>query len=242
MKGDVQREPLTFVGPPRSTSVRVPLDPAVGRTLPVMIRIDGKLAGYRADVRQTGEGSSEVRLHLPPETPPGRYGGHASVAGEQRAVVIVVEPHSRLRVRPAQTFVATSAGASADFMIELTNAGNVAFDVPKTSTFDLDSSEGQDRALGRALRAQLEPDERRVDRFFEELRELHGGEGRVEVVSGAGPLEPGTSRELRCRIDVPDMVQPGSYYEGAWELDSAVHSIIVEVTAAAPRTRGRIVQ
>jgi hypothetical protein len=242
MKGDADHETLTFAGPPRRASARVPLAPSVGRTRQVTIEIDGKLAGYRADVRRSGQGASEVRLHLPVETPPGRYVGNASVGDELRKVVVVVEPLSRLRVRPGQSIVAAAAGAHADFAIELTNAGNVAFDVPRVGTFDLEASEGQDRALGRALRAELEPGERRVDRFFEELREMHGGEARVRVVSGAGPLEPGTSRELHCRIDVPDMMRPGSSYEGTWELDSALHTIIVDVTGAAPRTRGRTVQ
>ncbi|CAN5697992.1 hypothetical protein BH23GEM9_BH23GEM9_19640 [soil metagenome] len=242
MKGDVQRETLTFAGPPRAAAAHASLDASVGRIVPVTLSIEGRVAGYRADVRRSGDGGSEIRLHLPSETPPGRYGGHATVGGEQRKVVVLVEPHSRLRVRPEETVVSAAAGAHVDFSIELINAGNVVFDVPKVGTFDLNASEGQDRALGRALRARLEPDERRVDRFFEELREMHGGEARIEVMSGAGAVEPGTSRELRCRLNLPDMMRPGSSYEGTWDLDSAMHTIIVAVTDAAPRTRGRTVQ
>jgi hypothetical protein len=242
MKGQAGPGALTFAGPPRNASALFPLDPSLGRIVQVTLKIGGSLAGYRADVRRFGEDVSEARLHLPPETPPGRYGGHVSVGGEQREVVVVVEPLSRLRVRPEQTVVSAAAGTRADFSIEISNAGNVSFDVPKAGTLDLDSTEGQDRALGRALRAQLESGERRVDRFFEELRHMHGGEARVEVVSGSGTLEPGTARTLHCRIQLPDMMRPGQSYEGTWELESAMHTIVTEVTGAAPRTRGRNVQ
>lgn len=233
---------FTLAGPPRSTSAFVPLDPSVGRIVPVMMKIGDKLTGYRAYVRRFSEDTSEIRLRLPPETPPGHYRGQASVGGEQLGIVVNVEPVSRIRVRPAQSAVDAAAGGHAEFEVVLTNAGNIPFDIPNAGTFDLDSSEGQDRALGRALRAKLEPHERRVDRFFEEMRELHGGEAQIEVGKGAGALEPGASRTLHCRIAVPDIAQPGQSYTGTWELDGAVHTITVEVTGAAPRTRGRAIQ
>lgn len=233
---------FTLAGPPRSASAFVPLDASVGRIVPVMMKIGGKLIGYRAYVRRFSDDTSEIRLRLPPETPPGRYGGQASVGGEQLGIVVNVDPVSRIRVRPAQSAVDAPAGGYAEFEVTLTNAGNVSFEVPGSGRFDLDSSEGQDRALGRALRAKLEPEERRVDRFFEEMRELHGGEAQVDVVKGAGALEPGGSRTLQCRIAVPDMARAGQTYTGTWELDGAVHTITVGVTGAAPRTRGRTIQ
>lgn len=232
-----------FVGPPRRASARVPSDAAFGRTVPVVIRMGNELRRLRADVRLpgVGTGAGEVRLHLPPETPPGRYTGHASVDGEDREVVVVVEPLLRLRVRPEQTILEAAPGSRPEFSIEVTNAGNVAWQVPKAAAFDMDASEGQDRALGRALRARLDPGERRVDRFFEELRESHGGEAQVEVVRGAGALEPGATRAVHCRILLPDMMRPGESYEGTWDLDAAMHTIIVAVAGTAPRTRGRTV-
>jgi hypothetical protein len=241
MKAGTTHEPLMFAGPPRRAAARVPADASFGRAVAVLLRIGDELTRHRADVRRSGEAASEVRLHLPPETPPGRYTGHALVDDEQRQVVVVVEPHSRLRVRPEETRITAAAGSRVEFSVELTNAGNVKFDVPKGAAFDLDASEGRDRALGRALRAELEQDERRVDRFFEELRDLHGGEARMEVVRGAGPLEPGETRTLDCRILLPDMMQTGTSYQGTWDLDTAMHTIIIEAAGLALRTRGRTV-
>ncbi len=121
------------------------------------------------------------------------------------------------------------------------NASNVAVEVPQETSMDLDA-EDQERAFGRALRAELPEGESRVDRFFEELREGHGGEARLTVVDGAGALEPGESRELRCRVEVPMTVQPGRSYGGSWEIGNAGHFLTLEVgkpEPGTPRTRGR---
>ena len=228
---------IAVSGPPHNASAVVSLDPGGQRVVSVTIQIAGGPAIYRAAVRPLGGGTSELRLKLPRETAPGTYTGQATVGGTQRTVVVEVQPVVRIQVQPKRTSFSSAPGSRSPFKITIANAGNVSFDVPKSSAFDLDSADGQDRALGRALRATLGPGERRVDRFFEELRDDHGGEARVLVAEGAGPLQPGESRELACMLEIPDTAQVGRSYLGAWQLANASHVVDVEmIRGSSPTT------
>jgi len=230
---------ITLSGPPRNASAVVRLDSPGREAVPIRITLAGQPAIYRAHVRPLGSGTSEVRLRLPDETPPGTYSGQGPLGGRQRGIVVEVEPVLRLRVQPKRTSLSLEVGARSEFGLTIVNGGNVPFDVPKGAGFDLDDAEGQDRALGRALRATLAEGERRVDRFFEEIRADHGGEARVAVREGAGRLEPGEARELTCLLEVPATVQAGRSYLGAWTLGNASHVIVVEVTKGASPNSGR---
>lgn len=232
-------EAITLSGPPRSMSAVVRLDPPGEGVVPVTMKLAGGAGIFRAHVRPFGHGTSEIRLRLPRETPPGTYNGEGPFGGEQRGIVVEVEPDVRVRVHPKRTALSVEAGSRAPFEITIVNTGNVPIELPTNAVFDLDDAEGQDRALGRALRATLPDGERRVDRFFEEIRATHGGEARVTIQSGAGPLAPGETRELSCVLDVPATVQAGQSYLGAWPLGNGGHVLLVEVTKGAPPTTGR---
>lgn len=235
-------EELTLSGPPRRTTAVVRLDARATARLPVTLKLAGQPAVFSAWVKPFGEGTSEIRLQLPRETPPGSYTGEAAIGGKPCPIMIEVEPVRRLRLHPKQTLLSVEAGSQAEFRVTLVNRGNVPVDIPKAGVFDLDDDERQDRALGRTLRATLHEGERRVDRFFEEIRESHGGEARVAVRTGPGRLDPGESCELTCLLDVPVTVQAGRSYLGAWPIANASHVIVVEVTKGSPpyhrRTRG----
>jgi hypothetical protein len=230
------REAIALSGPPREVMAVVPLGMAGKAVVPLRLMLGGEPAIFRAHVRPFGQGASEIRLRLPEETPPGTYRGAGSFEGEERDVVVEVEPVLRLRVRPGRTALAGAAGATVPFSITVVNAGNVPIEVPKAAQFDLDDDEGQDLALGRTLRATLAEGERRVDRFFEEIRAQHGGEARVRVREGAGPLAAGVMRRLACELEIPATARAGRSYLGAWRLANAGHAIAVEVTkGGAPR-------
>ncbi|MGH7502066.1 MAG: hypothetical protein ACREL7_09940 [Longimicrobiales bacterium] len=223
-------EAITLSGPPSNTSGVAPLDSGGRAIVAITLELAAGPAIYRASVRPLGHGTSEIRLRLPADTPPGTYNGEGPFGGGPRDIVVEVEPVLRLRIHPRRTSLAAEAGARSEFEITLVNSGNVPFDVPKQSMLDLDDAEGQDRALGRALRAELPVGERRVDRFFEELRADHGGEARVAVASGGVRLEPGEASELTCRLELPLTVQEGRSYFGAWQLGNASHLINVDIT------------
>lgn len=178
-----------------------------------------------------------MRLKLPSDTPPGTYHGRATVGELAVSLVVHVAPCSRISVTPPVTSVSGHAGERVTFEITVSNDGNTPIVLPTGAALDLDDDREQTLALGRALRAKLGKGERRVDRFFEELRSGHGGEGQVTVLGGAGPLKEGASRTLRCHLAIPESVKPGRTYSGGWEISQAGHLLIVDVAAKAPRGR-----
>ncbi len=234
-------EGITLAGPPRKVTAVVRLVAPPGAVMSVELLIAGKPVIYRASVRRFGEGTSEIRLRLPRDTPPGIYVGEAVLGDEELPITVEVEAAGKLRVRPKQTLLSAEAGSRAEFVVVVLNSGNVSVDIPKAGVFDLDDTEDQDRAWGRTLRAKLPEGEHRIDRFFEEIRGSHGGEARVAVRTGGGRLDPGESSELSCLLDVPVTVQVGRSYLGAWQIANASQLIVVEVRKGAPkqrRTRG----
>ena len=237
-KGEV----ITLSGPPRNATARVQLDDAWERVVPVAVKLAGGPAVLRAYVRPYGSGTGEMRLRLPADTPPGTYRGEAVMGKLTRAIVVAITAEHNVRVDPAQTSVRGAPGETVKFEIHVTNGGNVSLDVPKETPVELDDDRDQVHAFGRALRSKLDEGEHRVDRFFEELRESHGGQGRVTVLKGAGVLEPGGTRALRCGLEIPDIAQPGRTYTGGWEPAGGGHLLIVEVATEKtdnPRVRAR---
>ena len=231
---------ITLAGPPGNMAAVTPLAVAARTIIPVTIRIAGQPAIQRASVRPFGNGRSEIRLRLPLDTPPGTYDAEGVLDGKPLRMVVEVEPVIRIRVHPRQTRVSAAPHARVEFGLSIVNSGNVPFVVPKSDAFDLDDTAGQDRALGRSLRAADAPGERRADQLFEELRQSHGGEARVAVLRGPGRIEPGETGELACVLDVPDMAKAEHSYLGAWQLGNAGHVIVVDVTGSTTRGNGEV--
>ena len=229
-----QGETIELSGPPRNATANVRIDDASGRVVRVAVKLADGPSVLRAYVRPYGGGLAEMRLRLPPDTPPGTYRGEAILGDRRQAIVVTITPEPGVRVDPPQTVVQAAPGARTPFEIRVTNGGNVALDVPKESPVELDDDRDQVFAFGRTLRAELGEGEHRVDRFFEELRESHGGQGLVTVTDGAGPLEPGAARTLRCTLDVPEIARPGRTYTGSWEPARGGHLIVLEVVETYP--------
>lgn len=234
MRPDRQGDEITLSGPPRSMTGVYPFEVSGSTVVPISLSVGGESTIYRAVVRAE---RNEIRLRLPGETAPGSYTGEATIEGKACRVVAHVEPIVRIRVQPRQTSVTAAPTAQVEFCCSVMNEGNVPFAVPKADVFDLDDAAGQDKALGRTLRAPLTGGERRIDRFFDELRDSHGGEARVAVRNGAGPLEPGESRELACVLTVPATAQAGRSYVGSWPLGNAAHVIVAEILTGTTGAR-----
>jgi hypothetical protein len=232
---------ITLRGAPRRLVAVVPFATPSQSLLRVTLELPGEVAVLRAVIAPFGRETSEIRLQLPRETPPGTYRGKATVGEKTRHLLVEVEPVLHLRVQPGRTVLAAEPGGRAEIRVTVLNAGNTAFEVERVIELELEDGEGQDRALGRALRADLTEGETRVDRFFEELREGYGGVARLAVTQGDGVLEPGRSCELVALLDIPVTVQARHAYSGTWQLGDAAHLIDVEVTKGAPEParRGR---
>jgi hypothetical protein len=227
---------IELAGPPHKLSGLIP-HALTQRIVPLALQLQRELTIVEAHARAWNNDTVQLRLKLPRDTAAGTYRGEATLGGQTHAVVLAVEPVLDLRVQPKQTRL--DSRAKAEFSVEVTNRGNVAFDIDKSFAFDLDDNEGQGRALGRALRARLSPDESRVDRFFEELRADHGGEARVTIIDGSGTLEPAATRLLRCRLELPDDVRAGRTYTGAWKLGNTAHVIVVTLADVVAKEKTR---
>ncbi len=233
---------LTLSGPPRNVRAIVPLHIERPLVVPIAIGVGERLSIVRAVLRPLAEGVSEIRVRLPDHVAPGVYRGDATFDGKTRAVIVEIAPAPRIRVQPSQTVLVTQPASSEPFVLLVVNGGNVPIDIPKLSGFDLDDADGQERALGRSLRAPLKPDEPRVERFFEELRESHGGEARVTVRSGAGPLAPGEVREIGCVLDVPKDARAGRSYSGSFEIGPVSHVVIADIMSSSRPNKERAVR
>ncbi|MEJ2184971.1 MAG: hypothetical protein P8Z36_03440 [Gemmatimonadota bacterium] len=235
------REEITLSGPPRNTTGVVG-GTGTQRVVRVELKLPGGPSIQKAYVRTGAGGEREIQLQLPGDTPPSTYRGEAKVGEVAVPVVVHVAPVLQVWVEPQTTLVAAEPGGRAEFQITVSNNGNVPVEIPEEVSLDLDDDRGQDQALGRALRARLKEGEHRVDRFFEELRQSHGGQGRVAVLEGAGPLDAGAARALSCRLEVPMTAQPGRSYSGGWDIGNGGHQLVVEVKKPAsgtPRSRRR---
>ncbi|MBC7894953.1 MAG: hypothetical protein H7066_06050 [Cytophagaceae bacterium] len=228
---------ITFTGRPGGLTTIVPADLVTDKVVPISVSVAGKPTIYRASVRAFGSNQSEIRLRLADDTPPGTYQGEGTLGGKPRPVVIEVDAVVKVRVTPAETVVAATPAARIDFTISVLNAGNVPLDIPKLDTFDLDDEEGQDGALGRSLRGSETDGKRGVDRYFDELRNSHGGEARVLLKDGAGRLAPGEFRSLTCTLEVPDIAQEGRTYVGAWPIGDSQHVIVCDIAATVRRPK-----
>ncbi len=220
---NTEREAYTivFAGAPRSLRALLPVPAERATVVPVAITIGKETSIHRAVWRAVSSAASEMHLRLPAETHPGWYAGEVSIGDAPVAASVRIDSVTRLSLSPPESVVQAMPGAQHKFTVRVTNRGNTDIELPSTAAVDLDDDRAQDLALGRSLRAELVVGERRIDRFFEELRDGHGGQALVTVISGGGVLPPGASRDLECTLTLPDTVQPGRSYAGAWELGAA---------------------
>ena len=226
---------VTITGPPGNARGVVAFDVDVDEVESVMIALNiaGEASVYRGALRSVAGVGAELRVRLPETTAPGTYKGEATIGGKPRPIVVEIEARPRIRVRPAQTMLTLEPSSSKPFALTLSNGGNVSIDVPRTALFDLDDADGQDRALGRSLRATIQRGEQRIERFMEELRTSHGGEARVTIKSGAGPLRPGEVREIACVFEVPESARAGQSYTGSWNIGPASHEIVADMMTSS---------
>ncbi len=226
-RGGYEGSAIRFTGTPLNLRAQLPVSVERSSVVPVALTIDGNARIHRAVWRARSSSTSELFLRLPAQTSAGEYIGEATVNGKQQAVAVSIAAQPGLMVFPDHTLITAVAGARETFTLTVANRGNVSVMVPADGAIELDDDDAQDRALGRSLRAELSANERRVDRYFEELRLGHGGEARIAVTRGSGELLPGDSREVVCVLDVPKALQAGRQYGGAWDLGLVSHTVLV---------------
>lgn len=213
-------KPLRFRGTPGSLSAAIAEGEIRARRLP--IRLAGgatRAAAQPLTARALRlEDDLVLQLSLPARTPPGTYEGTAEVEGEERAIVIEVEPEIELEVVPDQLTLEATPGEHVAVPLTIVNAGNVVVEIRRAYAFGIFAVGGLERALHRAYTAKRPEGERRVDFLFDQLAEEHGGVVRVAVEEGGGELKPGEAREVRANFHVPSDLHRGRTYTGTLPL------------------------
>ncbi|MEO8450588.1 MAG: hypothetical protein ABI647_12385 [Gemmatimonadota bacterium] len=240
------RAALHFRGTPGSLSAAVSEGEVRPRRLSIQIGQGG--AAYKGKTEpivaraSRVEGDLVLQMTLPPRTPPGTYEGTTEVDGEQRPVVIEVEPEIELALVPDQLTLQGAPGERLQVALTVVNAGNVAVEIRKAHGIGIFAEEGLERSLHRAYRDERPEGVRRIDYLADLLAEEHGGIVRVGVEEGAGNLEPGETRELKVTLSLPADLKRGRTYSGIWPLHDLryfVQLIISEGTEPSNGTKAR---
>jgi hypothetical protein len=168
--------------------------------------------------RRPASGRPPLRIRIDRATPPGEYDAVLLSGDTRHAVRITVEAAPRLHATPAGLRFAGAPGDEAVARIVLANTGNVAIDIPKLTSVGVYDDDGVEEAFAQTYRLETDDPTALVGHLLHKLREGHGGLMKIQI-DGAGPLPPGTSRELSLRAELAPKLRPGHSYHGVWSLD-----------------------
>jgi len=173
-------------------------------------------------------GRARLYLSLPPEAPPGRYEGTASLGKVELPVTADVESEPGLDVEPGNVRFTARAGDRVDLDFIFFNSGNVPVEVRGAYIFGLFPDEGAERAILQSHTSEAEGAER-LNVFVDALADEFAGTVRLKVNEGAGMLERGQGRDLHVTLTMPKGLDPGRSYDGTWEFEGASCYVRVDV-------------
>ena len=246
-------EPLRFRGTPGDLTAAVPDPEFPTRRFPVRLALEQSEAWRgRAPLAARAfrvEGDMVLQMSLPARTPPGTYEGTIEVDGEERGVVIEVDPEVELQLVPDQLTLHGAPGERITAELTLANAGNVAVEIRSTYAVGLFATGGVERALHRVYMEAARdtpddetgakgPEDRPVDRLFGHLAQEHGGLLRASVDEGAGTIDPGETRSLRLTFAIPERLARGRTYTGTWALHDLRYYIRLVVSDSSEHGEG----
>ncbi len=232
---------LRLRGRPQSLTALLPAPAADERVATVRVELPGSdgPVELRGRVSRPDAGLSQLRVKLPPATPPGTYDCDLRVGAHEQPVVIEVEAYPRTRLLcnvghfggpPQSRHTATTTAV---------NLGNVGVDVPDSVSVRLTDDNVLDAVLT-AVSSESDS-ERRLRAFADGLAGADGGTIVLSVDAGAGTLEPGTTRELSASFAMPAGLSAGRTYVGQWHVGETRYSIRLSPTLepAAKQVRQR---
>jgi len=227
-KPRAKAEPVVFRGPPDRLAT---LMPAVGAPEGAEATLKGVEVRTLA-VRPTEGDAHKATLKVSKTTPPGTYKGTAVIEGKEVPIVAEVEGKARLDAHPRRVAVEAAPGARHTVELTLVNTGNVPCDVAGTSTFCLFDGRGIEHAVWAALDKEPPKGKGRMDVFLDDLAGSHGGLVAAKVEKGA-TIAPGESGTVTVSLRLPDRLQAGGRYSGAWETGG----IRIPVRVAVPKAK-----
>ncbi len=182
-----------------------------------------------------GKTAPRIRVVVDPLTPPGRYEGTATIGKRKVPLVAEVEPTVRVRTDPTRIELEARPGETVDVTVRLQNLGNVATDVPVKATFALLDRSGFGDAFDHALREPPPEGKERVDVFFDDLAQSHGGEVIATAVRDPDePVAPGATGTVHLSLRFSDRLKPGAEYSGSWNIDATHVPVRITVPEEIP--------
>jgi len=221
--------PLTFRGTTFGLSAVLKEAPAKVGPVPIRLALSKREGGPIEAQAFPEEDARVVSMTLPRYTAPGIYKGTATVDGEDRPVVVELEPEIDVRLYPHQLTLRAHPKDLVGTDMTVLNMSNVPVDLRRVHAIGIFLEGGIERAIRRAYVTRLEKGQRRLDVLAETLASSHGGLLRAKIVKGSGTLKPQECRDIEVTFEVPGELEGGVTYTGNWELHNLIFPIRVVV-------------
>jgi hypothetical protein len=232
-KAKAKAQPVVFRGPPDRLASLVPAETAGPAAAEATLKgAEVRTLAIRSAERIGKAEALKATLKLPKTTPPGTYKGTATIEGKEVPIVAEVEERARLDAHPRRVALEAAPGARQTVELTLLNTGNVPCDVSGTSTFCLFDGRGIEHAVWAALEQEPPKGKGRIDVFLDDLAGSHGGLVTAKVEKAA-KIAPGETGSVTLTLRLPERLQAGGRYSGAWEAGG----IRVPVRIAVPETK-----
>jgi hypothetical protein len=232
MPSTARSAPLRLFGPPNRLSFT---GPELGESDSCAVILPDSLQRY-AEARavplavRTGRtGAKGLRMRLARTTPPGRYAAELQVSGKSYPLTLDVASAPRLRIFPLSADFEGKSGETAEAEVNFANDGNVEITVPETVAVGIYDDHGIEAAFADTYRQDSDNAEVLVGHWLRKLREGYGGLLKLQIVEGAGALEPGQQRVIKIATRLPKKLKPRHSYHGIWEFGPVFYRIGVTV-------------
>ncbi|HUN43487.1 MAG TPA: hypothetical protein VMU81_24595 [Acetobacteraceae bacterium] len=179
-------------------------------------------------------------IRLGPFTPPGIYQATLESDGQRHPVTVTVAPAPMLSADPSGLLFAGPPGSGVTAHIALCNRGNTGVTIPTRAKVGLYDDDGLEFAFADTYRQKQSDPANLVGNWLQRLREGYGGLLRLDIVQGAGALEPGAARMLEVQATLPEQARARHAYHGIWSVGSL--NCLVEVSVDRQPGSGGAIQ
>jgi len=170
------------------------------------------------------------RLLIPPQTPPGRYTAEVLAGNVRKPVTVDVLESWDLAIIPRGFSLKLHAGERPVCTVQLTNRGNMPWDLRRAALAPLDEKDGINRNVFQSLKnAHGAGYETVLNDFVKRLQESEVGPAKIKILCEADVLEPGETQELKLEISLPDNLRKNRHYSGEISFENARLALDMEV-------------
>jgi hypothetical protein len=226
-----QSEPLKVHGPPRRLRVT---DAALPRTGPCKVVLPPSHEGGQETVlpaqivQRRGYDQPQLRVRFPRYTVPGEYAAKLEIDGESLDIMVTVEPHERLVVRPPESVFHGKPGDSSEVTLTIFNRGNVPFEIPSKFVVGVYDDDGVEEAFVTSYRMDTNDWQAIFGNWVLKLRDGYGGLVKCSV-AGAGALAPDQQRTITITARLPSKLRHGHSYHGIHEFGALFYPFGINV-------------